>query len=84
MSVTVIKHGNVLDLVRGCYLEGYNVVIENDRIIEVTDEPITVSEAIVIEARGKTVMPGLIDCHVHVMASEANATVNALQSNVLA
>ncbi len=72
MSITVISGGNVLDLSQGALLEHHHVVIENGHIVEVTDRPVDLPNARVIDARGKTVMPGLIDCHVHVLASRAN------------
>ncbi|EGH18617.1 prolidase, partial [Pseudomonas savastanoi pv. glycinea str. race 4] len=31
----------------------------------------------------RTLMPGLIDCHVHVLASNANLGMNALQPNAI-
>ncbi|MFL9952945.1 amidohydrolase family protein [Paraburkholderia nemoris] len=83
MSITVISGGNVLDLVQGVLLEHHHVVIENGHIVEVTDRPVDLPNARVIDARGKTVMPGLIDCHVHVLASRANLGVNATQPNIL-
>jgi imidazolonepropionase-like amidohydrolase len=84
MSITVISGGNVLDLVQGALLEHHHVVIENGHIVEVTDRPVDLPNARVIDARGKTVMPGLIDCHVHVLASRANLGTNATQPNILA
>jgi imidazolonepropionase-like amidohydrolase len=43
----------------------------------VSDKPIK-SSAQVIDLKGKTLMPGLIDCHVHVIASLVNLAQNAL------
>ncbi|MFX1765700.1 amidohydrolase family protein [Paraburkholderia sp. A1RI-2L] len=84
MSITVIHGGNVLDLVRGVLLDHHHVVIDGERIVEVTDRPVDYPNARVIDARGKTVMPGFIDCHVHVLASNANLGINAGQPNILA
>lgn len=62
--------------VGGMLLDGYEappihhsvVVISNGKITEVGNQSDTVipDDAIVIDAGGKTVMPGLIDAHVHV------------------
>jgi enamidase len=41
------------------------VVISGDRILRVTDDAVTASGARRIDARGMTVLPGLIDAHVH-------------------
>jgi imidazolonepropionase-like amidohydrolase len=84
MTITVIKGGNVLDLSQGTLLEHHHVVIEDAHIVEVTDRPVDLPGARIVEARGKTVMPGLIDCHVHVLASSANLGSNATQPNILA
>ncbi|MFX1676118.1 amidohydrolase family protein [Paraburkholderia sp. A2WS-5] len=84
MSITVIHGGNVLDLIRGVLLDHHHVVIDGERIVEVTDRPVDYPNARVIDARGKTVMPGFIDCHVHVLASNANLGINAGQPNILA
>ncbi len=45
------------------------VVIEGERIVAVTDEPVQVDDAKVIDAGGRAVLPGLIDAHVHVVAA---------------
>ena len=84
MSITVIKGGNVLDLAQGLLLEHHHVVIEDGHIVEVSDRSIDFASAHIIDAKGKTVMPGLIDCHVHVLASNANLGSNASQPNILA
>jgi imidazolonepropionase-like amidohydrolase len=84
MSITLLEGGNVLDLERGVLLENHHVVIEDERIVEVTDRPVDLPNAQVVNVRGKTVMPGLIDCHVHVLASNANLGANAGQPNILA
>lgn len=50
--------------------DGYEVLVEGDRIREVSDTPISSESATVIDCGGKVMMPGLIDCHVHSMHSE--------------
>ena len=44
------------------------IVIEGERIVAVTQEPIQVDGARRIDAGGRVVLPGLIDAHVHVVA----------------
>ena len=83
MTTTIIRGGDVLDLASGTLRDAHDVVIEHERITRVSAEPVDVPGANVIDARGKTVMPGLIDCHVHVLASNANLGLNATQPNVL-
>jgi imidazolonepropionase-like amidohydrolase len=56
---------------------GMNILIEDEIFREVGDAPIATA-ADAIDLRGRTVMPGLIDCHVHVVASVVNLAQNAL------
>jgi imidazolonepropionase-like amidohydrolase len=49
---------------------GHEILIEGEKVREVSDRPITSQSAAVIDCGGRTVMPGLIDCHVHVFLSE--------------
>ena len=49
---------------------GYEVLVEGERIKEVCDRPIKARQARVIDCGKRTLMPGLIDCHVHTMHCE--------------
>src|SRR5262249_58325281 len=55
-----------------------SVVVEGDRIREVSARPIAARNPVVIDCGGRTLMPGLIDCHVHVFLSEVN--IRALEA----
>ncbi|SDC03693.1 Imidazolonepropionase [Cupriavidus sp. YR651] len=83
MTQILLKGGNVLDPARGTALPRHDVLIDGDRIADVSAAPLHAPLATVIDVSGKTVMPGLIDCHVHVLAALANLGVNAIQPNVL-
>lgn len=72
MSAVLFKNGNLLDPTQPELLEGYDVLVEDGKIKEVSDKPLSSSSARVIDAAGKTVMPGLIDLHGHVMATQLN------------
>src|SRR4051812_48569058 len=50
--------------------DGYEVLVEGERIKEVSDKPITAAAAQVVDCGKRTLMPGLIDCHVHTHHSE--------------
>jgi len=41
------------------------VVVAGDRIVSVTIEPVEADDVRRIDATGRTVLPGLIDTHVH-------------------
>lgn len=58
--------------------ENISVLIENDRITQVSDTPIEAPGATRLDLGGRTLMPGLIDCHVHVIATTADLGANAL------
>ena len=72
MSLILFKNVHVLDVRRGALLEGHAVLVEGDAIREISDKPITSASARVIDGAGRTLMPGLIDCHVHVTFSQTN------------
>lgn len=61
----VFKNGRVI-VGDGTVLEQGSVVVAGDRIIEVTEDPVQAPKARRIDASGKTVLPGLIDAHVHI------------------
>ena len=46
---------------------------ENGTIREVSDRPIAASGARVVDLAGKTLMPGLIDCHTHLVHAGSRA-----------
>jgi imidazolonepropionase-like amidohydrolase len=51
---------------------GFELLVEGDKIKETSDKPIKSAGADVIDCGGRTMMPGLIDSHVHVILSEVN------------
>lgn len=51
---------------------GYEVLVEGDLIKEVSAKPIKAPQAQVVDCGKRTLMPGLIDCHVHVFLVEVN------------
>jgi imidazolonepropionase-like amidohydrolase len=51
-------------------LGGHEVLVEGERIVEVSDRPIIAASATTVDCGGRVLMPGLIDAHVHCMHSE--------------
>jgi len=72
MSSYVFHGGRLLDPRSDSLIEGANVLVENDRIREVSDRPISAATATRIDLSGRTLMPGLIDAHVHILMPEVN------------
>jgi imidazolonepropionase-like amidohydrolase len=52
--------------------EGFHVLVENGRITEISESAIKAGDGQVIDLKGRTLMPGLIDAHVHVTAVKAD------------
>jgi imidazolonepropionase-like amidohydrolase len=51
---------------------GFELLVEGDNVKELSGKPIKAEKAEIIDCGGRTLMPGLIDSHVHVMLSEVN------------
>ncbi|HWD57056.1 MAG TPA: amidohydrolase family protein, partial [Stellaceae bacterium] len=71
MAALIFANGAVLDTASGERREGHHVLVEDGWIKEVSDRPITAAGARVIDLAGRTLLPGLIDAHVHVIAVDA-------------
>jgi imidazolonepropionase-like amidohydrolase len=71
-------HANLVDGNADHPLKNHQLLIRDGRIAAVSSGTIDAPDAIVIDLAGKTLMPGLIDCHVHVVSSSANLGANAL------
>jgi imidazolonepropionase-like amidohydrolase len=73
-TLTVLRHARLLDCTGAPPRENSTVVVEDDRIAEVTDAAAfhPPAGATVVDCRGHTLMPGLTDAHVHVTGVDAN------------
>ena len=63
--VTALVNGVTIDGNGGPARPGSTVVVDGDSIVEVSQQREFGSEVTVVDLGGKTVMPGLIDCHAH-------------------
>jgi imidazolonepropionase-like amidohydrolase len=61
----VFSNVNVIDVENGELLEGRHVAIRDGKISEVSATAIAVDDTLVIDATGKTLIPGLWDMHGH-------------------
>jgi imidazolonepropionase-like amidohydrolase len=57
---------------------GMSVLVADGKIAEVSEKVITSASARIVDLKGRTLMPGLIDCHVHVTAAMTNLGQNAM------
>jgi len=72
MTQLLFKNANVLDPIQGKLLADHYVLVEDGIIREVSDEAPKTTTAQIFDLRGKTLMPGLCDGHVHVSAIVAD------------
>ena len=70
MDQILFRNANVVDAGVPEPREGCDVLVEGDRIREVSDRPIVSRGAIEFDVDERTLMPGLIDCHCHVILTE--------------
>jgi imidazolonepropionase-like amidohydrolase len=64
----VVRCGRLVDVEAGEVLEGRAIVVEGDRIVDVVDARSSPSADREIDLSGHTVLPGLIDCHAHLIS----------------
>lgn len=77
-------HVTIVDVVNGQLLPNMTVVIEGNRIVQVeqTDLAQVPKESFVYHARGKYLIPGLWDMHVHLLDDEKYAFPSLLANGV--
>jgi len=74
-----LVNARLFDSASGQLRPNCTIVIEGERINAVTQEPLQVDDATVIDVGGRVVLPGLIDAHVHVVAASHDLVGLALQ-----
>jgi imidazolonepropionase-like amidohydrolase len=72
MAQFLFRNFKLLEPEHGGLQSGFEMVVEGETIRETSDKPIRAANADIIDCGGRTMMPGLIDCHVHVCLSEVN------------
>lgn len=79
MTQTIVfTGGRVLDVETGVLREGQTVVVQGERILAVGSDIAVPADAIEIDLAGRTLMPGLVDCHVHVVAETLDLWANMI------
>lgn len=72
MPQILFTNARLLDPRADALQGGVSVLVEDELIREVSATRIKAPRALVVDCKGRTLMPGLIDSHVHVMLSEVN------------
>jgi imidazolonepropionase-like amidohydrolase len=70
----LFTNANVFDGFSPDLIEGANVLVEGNVITQVSTDAIDAPDAFVVDATGKTMTPGLIDMHQHVMLNPPEGT----------
>lgn len=65
MKLLLLKNARVFDGVHSECPDGMQILVEGGMIREVSDRPIKIGDAHTIDVKGRMLMPGLIDAHVH-------------------
>jgi imidazolonepropionase-like amidohydrolase len=80
-SSVVFQDVRVLDVKGGALGDRVNVLVEGNAIARISSAPISAPGATVIAGGGRTLMPGLIDNHVHILMS-ASSQQDLLDPNI--
>jgi imidazolonepropionase-like amidohydrolase len=72
MGSYLFTGGRFLDPRRDELIDGIEVLVEDNLVKEVSDRPITTAAAQRIDIGTRTLMPGLIDAHIHLVLTEVN------------
>jgi imidazolonepropionase-like amidohydrolase len=72
MGSFLLTGGRFLDPRKDELLEGIEVLIEGNSVREVSERPISSASAQRIDVGDRTLMPGLIDAHIHLCLTEVN------------
>lgn len=63
--ITIFENSAIFDGSNEDLIEGASVVVEGSRIKEITSSSVTYNNSRRINCKGHTLMPGLIDAHIH-------------------
>jgi len=69
---TLFTNANIVDVIGATVIENGSVLVENGLIKEVGTDIAAPADAKVIDLGGKTMLPGLFNCHVHMCSAAGN------------
>jgi imidazolonepropionase-like amidohydrolase len=72
MPQLLFENARLLDVEAGALRDGTSVLVEGERIVEVSERVIEAPGARRVDLAGRTLMPGLIDAHVHCAITTMN------------
>ena len=84
MGKYIFNNHALLDTKEGVLKSGVQVLVEDNRIVDVKKGQINSPDAEPIDLGGRTLMPGLIDCHAHVFIGQFTDNQSVLASEMTA
>jgi imidazolonepropionase-like amidohydrolase len=72
MAQLLFENARLLDVEAGALRDGVSVRVEGERIVEVSERAAAAPGARRVDLAGRTLMPGLIDAHVHCAITTMN------------
>jgi imidazolonepropionase-like amidohydrolase len=75
-----IVNARPLDVAKGSVGPMSTIVVEGDRIADIVADGRRIDDALITDAGGRVVLPGLIDAHVHVVAASHDLVGLGLQA----
>jgi imidazolonepropionase-like amidohydrolase len=84
IMLTILQNAHIVDVETGTLLPDRSIVIENGTIREIATAKEKAAGAEVIDLAGQIVIPGLIDCHCHVLQSTSNLALLSVESPLYA
>ena len=72
MAQLLFENARLLDVEAGALRDGVSVRVEDERIVEVSERAVAAPGARRVDLAGRTLMPGLIDAHVHCAITTMN------------
>ncbi|MGC8522639.1 MAG: amidohydrolase family protein, partial [Steroidobacteraceae bacterium] len=72
MTAILLANARIFDGESAECAEGMHLLLEQGQIREISSAPIKAGNATTIDVGGRTVMPGLIDAHIHAYGCDVN------------
>ena len=72
MAQLLFENARLLDVEAGALRDDTAVLVEGERIVEVSERAVAAPDARRVDLAGRTLMPGLIDAHVHCAITTMN------------
>ncbi|MDK1483043.1 amidohydrolase family protein, partial [Sinorhizobium sp. 6-117] len=84
ISAIIIRNAAIVDGTADRPADPVDVLLADGFVAEVGERVKAPAGAYIFDAKRRIVLPGLIDCHVHVVAAKGNLAANAALPNTLA